>query len=137
MPPSTSKRPSRQSADGAGKRPPDRSARPGRHSLRFYYSESLHARTLAVLEAVEQAEDCTRHREALSGIVLALASTGMDYYYLRPLRLAKAGPLLSRSARMGINGVLWVMAPVIRSVIGRMNRDQLLAVCTHIRDLME
>ena len=50
--------------------------------------------------------------------------------------LANSSRVLERSARMGINGVLWVMAPVIRKVIGRMEKPQLLAVCTHIRDLM-
>ena len=105
-------------------------------SLRFYYSNSLHAKVLSVLETVEGAEDSRLHREVLADVVMELAGSGMDYYYLRPLRLANSSRVLERSARMGINGVLWVMAPVIRKVIGRMEKPQLLAVCTHIRDLM-
>jgi hypothetical protein len=113
--------------------PPSQSGEP---SLHFYYSSSLHVRLLAVLEDVEQAKDSTQHRGALSDVVIELASIGMDYYYLRPLRLAKSSPVLARSARMGINAVLWIMSPVIRKVIGGMDQPQLLAVCTHIRQLM-
>ena len=132
---------SRQPPEQPGKRNNNQSARPSAPTtkpfLRFYYSDSLHAKTLVVLAAVEQAEDSTQHRDALSDIVMELASSGMDYYYLRPLRLAKASPVLARSARLGINGVIWVMAPVIRSVIGRMDKRQLHAVCSHIRECME
>jgi hypothetical protein len=138
MPPSSN---SRQSPEQPLKRNNNQSARPSapttKPSLRFYYADGLHAKILDVLETVEQAEDSTRHRQALCDIVLELAGTGMHYYYLRPLRLAKTSHVLERSARMGINGVLWVMAPVIRNVIGRMNKPQLLAVCSHIRECME
>jgi hypothetical protein len=138
MPPSSS---SRQPPEQPGKRNNNQSAKPAgpptKPFLRFYYSDSLHAKTLTVLAAVEQAEDSTQHRDTLSDIVMELAGSGMDYYYLRPLKLAKASPVLARSARLGINGVLWVMAPVIRRVIARMDKPQLLAVCTHIRDCME
>ena len=135
--PASKKQPPRQPARGNNSKPVDPPPAPGGPSLRFYYSDSLHEKILDVLAKVEQAEDSTRHREALCTIVLELAGTGMHYYYLRPLSLAKTSPVLERSARMGINGVLWVMAPVIRNVIGRMDKPHLLAVCTHIRQLMD
>jgi hypothetical protein len=46
-------------------------------------------------------------------------------------------PSLEQSARLGIGGVIWVMAPVVRTVIRRMKRHELLAVCSHMRELME
>lgn len=105
--------------------------------LRFYHPESLRTKTLAVLTALEQAQDPTRHRNALTDIALELTDSGLDYYFLRPLKLANAGFITEQSAHMGMGAVKRVMAPVIRNVIGNMDRQQLLTVCHHIRQLME
>ena len=105
--------------------------------LRFYYSESLRERTLAVLTTLEQGEDTRRNRAALAEVVLELSDSGMDYYYLRPLRLAKVGSVVEQSAQFGIGGFTWIMAPVIRRIIGRMDNQQVLTICSHIRELMD
>jgi hypothetical protein len=105
--------------------------------LRFYHSKSLRANTLAVLTTLEQAQDCTRYSNALTEIVLELTDSGLEYYFLRPLKLANVGFVVEQSAQLGMGGVKRVMAPVIRNVIGRMDAQQLLTVCQHIRQLME
>jgi hypothetical protein len=69
--------------------------------------------------------------------VLELTDSGLEYYFLRPLHLAKVGFVTEKSAQLGMGGVKRVMAPVIRNIIGRMDKHQLLAVCSHIRQLME
>ena len=108
----------------------------GKPFLRFYHSESLRAKTLEVLTTLEEAEDSTRHRAALADVVVELTRSGMDYYFLRPLKFAKAGFLTAQSANVGLAGTTQVMASVIRTVIGGMDRPQLIAVCTYIRQLM-
>ena len=105
--------------------------------LRFYHSESLRTKTLAVLTTLEQAQDRTRYRNALTDIVLELTDSGLEYYFLRPLKLASAGFVVEQSAQLGMGAVKRVMAPVIRNVIGYMDKQQLLTVCRHIRQLME
>ncbi|MBK9711285.1 MAG: hypothetical protein IPO81_08150 [Kouleothrix sp.] len=105
--------------------------------LRFYHAESLRAKTLAVLTTLEQANDSTRHRTALTNIVLELTDSGLDYYFLRPLKLANAGFVVEQSAQLGMGGVKRVMAPVIRNIIGYMDKQQLLTICRHIRQLMD
>jgi len=105
--------------------------------LRFYHSKSLRANTLAVLTTLEQAQDCTRYSNALTDIVLELTDSGLEYYFLRPLKLANVGFVVEQSAQLGMTGVKRVMAPVIRNVIGRMDARQLLTVCQHVRQLME
>jgi len=52
------------------------------------------------------------------------------------LKLAKAGFVLERSARLGMAEVQQVMATVIRQIIGRMGSPQLLSVCGSIRHFM-
>jgi hypothetical protein len=105
--------------------------------LRFYHAESLRAKTLAVLTTLEQAQDSTRHRAALSGIVLELTDSGLAYYFLRPLKRAQVGFVVEQSAQLGMGAVMRVMSPIIRNIIGRMDTQQLLTVCSHMRQLME
>jgi hypothetical protein len=96
----------------------------------------LHKKTLALLGKVERARDPTAHRDALADIVVELANSGLDYYFMKPLKLAKAGFILEQSASLGVAAVQQVMASVIRQVIGRMEGPQLLSVCSSIRLFM-
>lgn len=114
-------------------RPPTRSSKP---SLRFHYAEELRKKTLRVLDALEGSENPAAHRDALADVVLALTKSGLDYYYLMPLKVAKAGFILQQSANLGLAGVNRVIAPVVRQIIGRMDGPQLVSVAGSIRQFM-
>ena len=60
----------------------------------------------------------------------------MEYYFMKPLKLAKVGILMQQSANLGVAGVNKVMGSVIRNIIGRMDSPQLLSVCSSIRQFM-
>jgi len=105
-------------------------------SPRFCYPEELHAKTLDLLETLEQADDPTRHRGALGDLVVELTNAGMDDYFLQPLRLAKVGFMVQQTANLGVAGATRIMAPMIRNIIGRLDRDQLLSISGYIRHLM-
>jgi hypothetical protein len=119
------------------KQSPDPAPPSDKPFLRFYHSESLRVKTLAVLETLEQAEDSTRHRAELSDIVVELTDAGLEYYFMRPLKLAEVGFVTEKSARIGMGTIKRVMSPVIRNIIGRMDSPQLLAVCGYIHELKE
>jgi hypothetical protein len=104
--------------------------------LRFYHSEGLRKKTLSVLSTLERAQDATRHRDDLADIVVELTNSGMDYYFMKPLKLARTGFIVQQSANLGLTGAQHVMGSVIRSIIGLMDRPQLLSVCSYIRQLM-
>ena len=110
---------------------------PAEPFLRFYHPESLRAKTLRVLQDIETTQDKMAHRGALADTVVELTDSGMDFYFLRALRLAKAGFITQQSAKLGMTGATSVLGSVIRNIIGRMNERELLAVCGHIRQLME
>lgn len=105
-------------------------------SLRFHYSRELHARALAVLDALERDGDPTRHRQALSDLVLELTDAGLGYFFLRPLELADSGFVVRQSASLGMTGAKNLLSPILRSVIGRMEAYQLKIVAGYIRELM-
>lgn len=104
--------------------------------LRFYYPEALHRKTLSLIGAIEQAEDATAYREDLAALVEELTKSGMDYYFMKPLRLAKPGFLTEQSASLGLASVQRIMGTVIHQIIGRMDGPQLLSICGSIRQLM-
>jgi hypothetical protein len=105
-------------------------------SLRFCYPEALHAKALHLLDALEQADDPTRHRGALGDLVVELTHAGMDDYFLQPLRLAQVGFMVQQTANLGVAGATRIMAPMIRNIIGRLDQDQLLSIGGYIRQLM-
>ena len=104
--------------------------------LRFYHSDGLRKKTLSVLGALEEAQDPATHRDALADIVVELMNSGLDYYFMKPLKLAKAGFIVQQSANLGLAGAQQVMGSVIRNIIGRMDGPPLLSVCGSIRQLM-
>jgi hypothetical protein len=104
-------------------------------SLRFHHSKELRAKTLAVLAALEAAPDHAKHRPALADLVAELTEAGMDYYYMRALRIAQVGFVGEQSARLGISSAAKLIGSVSRKYIMGMDQDQLLIVARHIREL--
>jgi hypothetical protein len=125
----------KQSPKSAGKAPAESDA--AGPFLRFHHSEELQARMLAVLTALEEAEDPEDHRAALADLVAELTESGMDYYFLRALRLADSGYVAQQSARLGMSGAVKMISSVSRRFIMNMDRDQLLSVAAHIRSLAQ
>ena len=105
-------------------------------SLRFYHSKSLRTKTLSVLDALETAEDATSHRDALAEVVRELTEAGIAYYFVKPVQVAKVGFMAEQSIKLGLAGILRIMGPIVRRVIGGMNAHQLRSVSKHIRHLM-
>ena len=119
----------------ATKRPASSTAATGPF-LRFHHSEALRKKTMALLGAIEKSDDATKHRDALSELVVELTNSGFDAFFIKPLKHAMAGFIVEQSANLGMKGVQQVMASVIRKIIGRMGSPQLLSVCGSIRQFM-
>ena len=133
--PTLSKRPPTPPAKRRAASPPKPVAKPQRF-LRFYHSEDLRIKTLAVLTALEQAPDPTKHRVALAELIVELSGVGMDYYFMQPVKMAKPGFIVEQTASLGISGVMRVMGSVIRNIIGFMGKAQLLSISGSIRKFM-
>ncbi len=112
------------------------SPEPSEPFLRFYHSRALRRKTLSLLGDLEQAQDATAHRAALADVIVELTNSGMDYYFMKPLKHAKAGFIVQQSASLGLAGVQRVMGAVIHNIIGRMDSAQLRSVCGSVRQLM-
>jgi len=103
--------------------------------LRFYHSAALRSKTNAVLAALETSADQPQHGEAVADLVHELIEAGMDYYFLRALKMAQIGFVAEQSARLGMSGAVKLISSVSRKFIMHMDRQQLLIVASHIRAL--
>ncbi|MCA9604126.1 MAG: hypothetical protein H6511_00585 [Holophagales bacterium] len=131
--PRGSKRSSPRRESRAGEESASASSLP---SLRFHHSEELRAETLDLLARLDAADDPTDLVRELSDLVSRLTASGLDYYFMLPLREARAGFMVERSAALGISSALRVMEPLLRGVLGRLKGDQLRVVCRHVRGMM-
>lgn len=104
-------------------------------SLRFYHSKALRQKTNTVLDALEAQPDHPKHGDALATLVTELIDAGMDYYFLRALKLADVGFVTEQSARLGMSGAVKVISSVSTKIILRMDSSQLRIVASHIRAL--
>ena len=134
--PTLSKRPPTPPAKRRAASPPKPVAKPQGFFLRFYHSEDLRIKTLALLTALEQAPDPTKHRVALAELIVELSGVGMDCYFMQPIKLAKPGFIVEQTASLGISGGMRVIGSVIRNIIGRMDKAQLLSISGSIRKFM-
>ncbi len=125
--------PAASSAAGSAAKSPGASDTP---SLRFFHSQALREETLAVLDALEAAENPRAHAKALAALVGKLTESGLDYYFMRPLEEARAGLVLEKTARLGIGGATRMLGPLLGNVLGRLDGNQLRAIAAHIRHLM-
>jgi hypothetical protein len=115
---------------------PARSKPSAKVFLRFYHSAELRAKTNAVLTTLESARDPTVHRGALADIAVELTSSGLDYYFIKPLKAARAGFVVEQSASLGLTGVQQLIGSVIRNIVGRMDGPQLRSVGQSLRQFM-
>lgn len=104
-------------------------------SLRFYHSKALREKTHSVLSALESNPDHAQHGEAMADLVAELTEAGMDYYFIKPLKLAQVGFVGEQSARLGMSGAVKLISSVSRNYIVRMDKTQLLVVARYIREL--
>lgn len=104
-------------------------------SLRFFHSEALRTQTDAVLAALEAWPALPKQGDAMADLVAQLVEAGMDYYFLRPLTLAKVGFMTEQSARLSLSGAVRLINSVSRKFIVRMDAAQLQVVAAHIKSL--
>jgi hypothetical protein len=104
-------------------------------SLRFYHSRELREKTDAILTALDKYPDHKGHGEVVADLVVELTTAGMDYYFLRALKMAKVGFVMEQSARIGVSGAVQLIGSVSRKFIVRMDHAQLMAVARHMREL--
>ena len=102
----------------------------------FRISPDVLARAEAALEAVREDPGEEAGRAALLGVVLELTERGMDFYYLEPLRRARAGTVVTSAARLGIAAAGRGIPPIVRRVVSSLDDEQLLAIADFVDEIL-
>ncbi len=104
--------------------------------FRFTHAKPLRTRTLGILDAIDMDIDPCAHREALANLIVDLTGEGMNFFFLVPLTKLKMGMIINQSASLGVGSVVRIMGPILRNIIGRMDKKQLRHVSKIMREMM-
>ena len=105
--------------------------------LRFVHSKALRVKTLKVLDAIDQEEDPTPHRDALAENVMELTNAGFQYFFLDSVAALKMGFVATQTTSLGTSSVLSIMGAMVRKIIGQMDAKQLCKVSKIMRGMMK
>ena len=111
---------------------------PGPHGnlVAFQVSPELMQRAQEALATVRRDPADEDGVERLVEVVLELTDRGMDFYYLEPLRRARAGTMTTSAARLGIAAAGRGIPPIIRRVISSLDEEQVLAIAAFLDEIL-
>lgn len=104
-------------------------------SIRFYLSHDMYQQTMLLLDKIDAAEKPESLAGDLGDLVNELAASGLDYYFLQPLRLAKVGIFTMKTAEMGMSASTKVVGPIIRKVVRSLDAHQLRVITKFMRSI--
>ncbi len=102
----------------------------------FAVPPELAARTAAVVEKLRADDDRKQHLPELVKVVLELTETGLHYYFLYPLELAKVGLVSRSAAKVGIAAAGKSIPMMVRKIVGAMSDAQLLKIAEFMDGLL-
>ena len=106
--------------------------------FRFPHSQELRDETLAVLDAIDDPDnDPLEYKDELSVVINSLMDAGMKYFFLVPMKRLQLNAVVYQSGVIGLMGVLGIVAPMVRNVLGHLSAKQLREVSKIMREMMK
>lgn len=102
----------------------------------FSISPGLMTRAEASLEALRRDPAHAPHVKELVAVVLELTESGLDYYFLEPLRRARVGAMGMTTARLGIATAGRAISPLVRRVMSSLDEEQILSIADFVDELL-
>ncbi len=102
----------------------------------FVVPPELAARIEAVVGKLRADDDRKQHLPELIKAVLELTETGLHYYFLYPLELAKVGLVSRSAAKVGIAAAGKSIPIMVRKIVGSMSDAQLLEIVEFMDGLL-
>lgn len=102
----------------------------------FRISPELLERAETALQQVRENPTRPPHVDALVTVILELTDSGLDYYFLEPLRRIEAGAMSMASARLGIAAAGRGLPTIIRRVVASLDEQQILALADFLDELL-
>ncbi len=77
-----------------------------------------------------------KRRESLYNLIMRLTETGVDFFFLEPLRRMEAGPVMQKMAQMGIGSMLKGTRMVIHNVLKKANEKHVEGILVFIEEIL-
>ena len=90
-----------------------------------------------MLDAIDHDDNPVSQREPLAESIMELMDAGMQYFFLDTVESFQMGFVVTQAANLGVLGVVRIMAPTVRNIIGRMDKGQLRQVSKIMRRMMQ
>ena len=108
----------------------------GADRVAFRISPELMERARAAVAAARRDPTEEDHIEELIEVILELTDRGLDFYYLEPLRRARAGTMALSATRLGLAAASRGIPPTVRRVITGFDEEQVLVIADFLDEIL-
>ena len=77
-----------------------------------------------------------KRREHLYNLIIRLTETGVDFFFLEPLRRMEAGAMMQKMAQMGINSMLKGTRMVIHNVLKKADQKHVEGILVFMEEIL-
>lgn len=77
-----------------------------------------------------------KRRESLYNLIIRLTETGVDFFFLEPLRRMEAGAMMQRMAGMGISTMLKGTRMVIHNVLKKADEKHIEGILVFMEEIL-
>ena len=102
----------------------------------FRISPELMDRAQAAVAAVRADPSKKQTVKELVKVILEMTDTGLDYYFVEPLRRARVGTMGMSTARLGIAAAGRGIPPIVRRVLTSLSEQQLLSIADFLDEIL-
>ena len=106
------------------------------HHLAAPLPESLVTETNQLIDDIRANGVTKQKREELYNTILKLTETGVDFFFLEPLRRMEAGPMLQKMASMGISSMLKGTRMVIHNVVKKADDKHIEGILVFMEEIL-
>lgn len=104
--------------------------------MAFQISPELMRRARQAVAAVRADPGHEPHVEELVEVVVELTDRGLDFYYMEPLRRARAGAMTASAARVGLAAAGRGIPAIIRRVVSSLDEDQIREIADFVDEIL-
>ena len=106
------------------------------HHLAAPLPESLVTETYRLIDDIRTDGVDQKKRDNLYNTIVQLTETGVDFFFLEPLRRMQAGPMLQKMAGMGINSMLKGTRMVIHNVMKKADDEHIEGILAFMEEIL-
>ncbi|WP_369602770.1 hypothetical protein AAIA72_07430 [Hahella sp. SMD15-11] len=93
-------------------------------------------RAAQLIHRVRYDQPASQHVDLMYEVIMDMTVSGMEFYFMEPLRRVNAGSMTMKIAQMGLSSTQKGIRMVIRKVLHRLTEEQLVAITGFIEEIL-